>query len=164
MATIWIARSSPWDFFVAGIKRYKVFFHEPHFEEPMFECPMFGPLSWDQYRHGEWLSEHGKYIYYDNIRKICPELDDRVWQDSLDCYIDVPDKDDPYTHLREVHDDTLKPLLNRITPDDNSVAEKARWAAEVNQCHITAEKAIERPGRGWREHLLKYNISLSLLD
>lgn len=165
-STIWISRVSPWDFAAAGVMRYTLWFEKPVYKPALFACPVFGPVKPTDYYFGGWeLNRSGIPLHC--LRKRNPEFIQRVFQDTLSqCYIPVPDayQDDPYTYLLDKYDTAKDALLDRqrnISDPDDLVAKAAR-EAHKHEMVKQAERAIEREGKGWREHLLEYDLTLTL--
>tara|TARA_B100000749_G_scaffold266208_1_gene242033 strand:+ start:3405 stop:3896 length:492 start_codon:yes stop_codon:yes gene_type:complete len=157
---VWIARCDPWDFFVDGVQRFTLFFQKPEYIDTVFECPMFGPLKRSNYVHGYWNQQGLEFRVF---RKLFPELADKVFEDALACYIPVPDNENPYVYLKQVYDTERQKILGGIYHTGESVEEIAKEDAHFHELEKEVEKAIELPNRLWREHLLEYEIDMSLV-
>jgi hypothetical protein len=164
MSKIWITRVQPHHFFIEGVMRYTLWFKKPTYTESVFVCPVFGPLKQNEFQYGCWEGDNSG-IPLKMFKHQSPELLRRVYQDSLMCYIpECRDQDNAYiflsNKLKEAESELLGNIPSTMSDDDR---ENAEHAAHIEQLYIQAEKTIEVKGKGWREHILEYELDISIL-
>jgi hypothetical protein len=158
--TIWVSRVQPWDFAFAGVQRYTLWFKKPYFKESVFECVVFGGIDPTNYQYAHWSGDHNSSVKLSSIKHFMPELYQKIWLDTIDCYVPVPDGAyNIYEYLLNKYDANLRLFRGDQhicgSEDFDVLAESAR---ENEAYCIAAEAQIEIESMGWREHLLEYEI------